>query len=185
MLRARAAAADLPLEVASAGLLFDGRAAERNAITAAAKLGVDLSEHRSQTITVDLLRQAKLVLTMEFRQLREVVLTEGGELERTFTLPDLVARAEAAPRRPGEAFEAWVARLAAGRSNDDVVRGDRDLQVADPMGQSKRVFRRCAAEIDAYLARFVAAGFPGENAGSGPAAAPPDEDHPTSPLRSS
>ena len=168
ILRARADAAALPLSVSSAGLLFDGRGPEQGAVWAVSKLGLDLTSHVSRTISAEILEAADLVLTMEFRQLREVVLSEGGSLERTFTLPDVAARADASPRLEGETQTDWVARLAAGRTGDDIVRADRALEVADPMGRPKRVFRRCAEEIDGQVARFVAAASPRQDSPSSP-----------------
>jgi protein-tyrosine-phosphatase len=163
LLRARLAERGIDVTVRSAGLLFDGEPAEPGAIAAMKKLGLDLRDHRAQTIRADLLEAADLVVTMEHRHVREVVMADGGDLRRTFTLPDLVNRAEVLVGGRGarvEPLPEWLDRLAGGRSVDDVMRGGSALEVADPMGQPNRVFRRCAAELDGLIERFVAAAWP-------------------------
>lgn len=53
-----------------------------------------------------------------------------------------------------------LGRVAAGRSPVDVMFDRADLEVADPMSGSNRSFRRCAAQIDRLLGRFVALAWP-------------------------
>jgi protein-tyrosine-phosphatase len=56
---------DLNIRIASAGTFAAlGRPASPEAVHALAQRGLDLSQHRSQPLTADLLRQADLVLTM-------------------------------------------------------------------------------------------------------------------------
>jgi protein-tyrosine phosphatase len=175
LLRARMEAAGLDVAVSSAGLLFDGRPAEPNAVAALARMDIDISEHLARKITPEILAPADLVLAMEHRHVREVALADSGALSRTFTLPDLVVRAEAAPRHEGEAFAAWVSRLSSGRSTEELVRADPRLEVTDPMGGSKRVFRQNAGRLDELIGRLVTVLMPAiaEQEQTGAAAAPP------------
>jgi protein-tyrosine-phosphatase len=174
LLRARLDAAGIAATVSSAGLLFDGASAEPGAIAALDRMEIDLRDHRARTISEPILRAADLVLTMEHRHVREVVLAPGGDLAKTFTLPDFVARAEEHTRAVGprnEPVERWLAAIAADRSAADVMRGPADLEVPDPMGESRRVFRRCADDLDDLVARFVAVTWPDAASARGPLSA--------------
>jgi protein-tyrosine-phosphatase len=162
LLRRRAEAASLDLTVRSAGSLFELRAPESGAVAALQKLGIDLGSHRSHIFDGEAIRRADLVIGMELRHVREICLIEPAAFRSTFTLPDLVLRAEAIGVRTDEPFDDWVARLGADRTPSDVLATRLDLEVADPMGASHRAFRRCAAEIDDLLARFVALAWPGD-----------------------
>jgi protein-tyrosine-phosphatase len=171
LLRRRAEELDLDLSVSSVGSLFDGRPAEDGALGAMKALGIDLTAHQARSLTPTIVGCADLVLGMEQAHVREVSVVPGGSFERTFTLPDLVARAErVAPRRPGETPADWLARVGEGRSPADAMAAARHLEVADPMGMSKRHFRRCAAELSDLIDRLVAVAWPPTSAPS----APPD-----------
>src|SRR3954462_3666574 len=56
------------ISVSSAGFIGANRAAPREAMAAALRYGVDLSEHRSTVITSDLLREFDLILVMSSAQ---------------------------------------------------------------------------------------------------------------------
>lgn len=56
---------DLDVFIESAGLFAtEGEGASKNAILALKKYGIDLSGHRTQPVTEDLLKQCDLILTM-------------------------------------------------------------------------------------------------------------------------
>lgn len=70
LLRHLAETQDLGIEVASAGTLqIEGRPAEKNAVWAAGRVGVDLRAHRSQGLTRELVDWADDVLGMEVEHL--------------------------------------------------------------------------------------------------------------------
>lgn len=166
LLRARLAEVDPSVTVGSAGLLFDGRAAEPGAVAALARRGLDLGEHRAQTISAERLATASLVLAMEPRHVREVSVLDPSLFARTFTLPGFVARAELVGPRRGEDLAGWVAQVG---EHDEAARyltDDPAEIVADPMGRSNRAFRACADELDALLSRLVALTWPTPAAGS-------------------
>jgi len=165
LLRARLEAVGAPAQVSSGGLLFDGRGAEPGAVAALARDGLDLTSHVSRTITAEMVSQADLVITMEYRHIREVATLDPAALGRTFTLPELVARATAVGARHRLSFADWLARLVQGRTADDVLRGDPTLEVTDPMGGSKRQFRRSADEVGELLDWFVALAWPSTERG--------------------
>jgi len=68
------------VEVASAGTsCFAPSAASEGALTAGRRHGLDLSEHRSQPLTPEVLDEADLVLTMTPSHLLRVVELGGGD----------------------------------------------------------------------------------------------------------
>ena len=66
MAEAHAKASDIPLEVQSAGtLMIDGAPADRRAVQVCAEIGLDISAHRSQGLTTDLVAWADRIVVME------------------------------------------------------------------------------------------------------------------------
>ncbi|MGI8755551.1 MAG: low molecular weight phosphatase family protein [Acidimicrobiales bacterium] len=159
LLRARVADVGLSAGVSSAGELFDDRPAEPGAIDAMDRLGIDLSEHRSRVWTPELARGADLVITMEQRHVYEVVVAIGA-LGTTFTFPDLVARARAHGPRGIESMRDYLDILTREWPAGTRVDGT-DLDVLDPMGQSHRAFRRCAAQLGDLVDALVPLAWPG------------------------
>lgn len=162
LLRERSRALGLDLVVGSAGSMFDDRPAERGAVAAMAKLDIDLSGHRSRTFTPEIVGRAGLVIAMEQRHVREVSVIPGALFAVTFTLHDLVSRSTSVGPRGQESIETWLGRVGAGRSPADAMMDQPHREVADPMGGSNRGFRRCAAQLDDLLDRFVALAWPSE-----------------------
>lgn len=145
--------------VSSAGLLFDGRAAEPEAVDAMADLGLDISAHRSRRLTPELAAHADVVIGMELRHIREACVSAGSPLDHTYTLPELVGRGEATGPRSGD-LDRWLARVGEGRTPSMLMRSRPELEVADPMGGSARAFRSCAAELTQLTDRLVSVLFP-------------------------
>ena len=161
LLRARLADVDPSIEVASAGLLFDGRPAERNAVKAMAQRGLDLRDHRSQIISAELLAPASLILGMQRTHVREVVALGPDLFARSFTLIELVhAGRIVGPPVRGETLRGWAERIGTLRSQADYELPDPGSEISDPMGQSARAFRACAETIDARLAELVELAWP-------------------------
>jgi protein-tyrosine-phosphatase len=175
LVRHRLDAQGVAATVRSAGLLFDDRPAEPEAVAALAKRGIDLHGHRSAVVTPAMVERADLVIAMEQRHVRECAVLPGADFGRIFTFPDLVARAEQVGARGQEPFAGWVQRLAEGRTTADALRDRPDLEVIDPMGGSNRTFRTCAATLDDLAARFVALAWSGSTPQDQPALA----NHPT------
>jgi protein-tyrosine phosphatase len=72
--------ADVPAVVRSAGFLESGHPVDETTRQVMAERGVDLSGHRSTQIADDHLEWADLILTMERRHARELVVLAGREL---------------------------------------------------------------------------------------------------------
>ena len=75
--------------VASAGFVSPGRAAPAEGSIAAARRGIDLSEHRSQLLTPVLAAEAQLVIVMDARQQRMVCERFGRLPSEVMLLGDL------------------------------------------------------------------------------------------------
>lgn len=145
--------------VSSAGLLPGGAPA-----TADARRVVDgLDDHVSRQLDTSLVDGTDLVVGMARSHVREVAVRSPGAFTRTFTLRELVRRASAVGARrvdAGETFDAWLARVGAGRRVADLVGDDALDDVADPIGQPLAVYRTTAAELDDLLSRVVALAWP-------------------------
>ena len=69
------------VHVDSAGFVAPGRPSPPEAVTAAARYGVDLSAHRSELLTADRARSAALILVMDPTQ-RRAICNRFGQAER-------------------------------------------------------------------------------------------------------
>ena len=79
---------NLDVRIESAGIsAFDGEAASESAVRALEKYDIDLSYHRSKTVTADLIKQSDLILamTLSHKQILEPV---AGD--KVFTLSEYV-----------------------------------------------------------------------------------------------
>jgi protein-tyrosine phosphatase len=87
----REGADDLPLEVTSLGLTVrEARPPIEGAITEAAALGVDISEHRSRPLRAAKLAETDLVLGFESIHVAQAVVEAGAPRERAFTILEFV-----------------------------------------------------------------------------------------------
>jgi protein-tyrosine phosphatase len=162
LLRARAAELDLPVTVASAGLLYDGRPASDGAIRALGSRGIDLADHRSRHLDRVAIEAADLIVGMEPRHVREAVALVDAAWPRTFTLRELASRVRATgPRGDGETWSAWFDRLGTGRRRLDLLADDDRLSVLDPYRQDQAVYDATATDLDAEISAFLAAAFGG------------------------
>jgi protein-tyrosine-phosphatase len=178
LLRARLAEIAPSVQVGSAGLLFDDRPADPDTVKAMAKRGIDLSGHRAQRISAELLAGAALILGMERRHVREVAVLDRDLWRRSFTLPEFVVLAREAGPRPGdESLRDWVERCGAGRTAADYARDDPASEVDDPFGESGRAHRRAAARIADHIDELVALAWPTPEPGGDPAPASPGGTH--------
>jgi protein-tyrosine-phosphatase len=128
---------------------------------AAAALGLDLESHRSHRLDTESVRRSRLVIGMERAHLREVVVREPGAFGRTFTLRELVRRAEEVGARPdGLTLDAWLEQVGAGRAPADLLGSDPDDDVADPVGRPQAVHDATAAELSSLIDRLAVLAFP-------------------------
>jgi protein-tyrosine phosphatase len=134
------AAEGVPIEIASAGTLeLGGAGALPEAQAAAVRFGVDLTEHRSRSVTETPLRDADLVIGFERMHVAIAVVDGGARRDRTFTLPELAGLLAGIEPSPGSTPVARardaVRRAAAARPADDPMLLS-IAELADPLGRS-------------------------------------------------
>jgi protein-tyrosine phosphatase len=145
-----------PAAFSSAGLLEGGRSVTAHTLTVMDSFGVDLSGHRSTQLTTKAIEEADLILGMERRHGREVVLRHPSAFGRTFTLKDLVRRGEElGPRRPGQPVGLWLDALGQGRARSDLVGLSAEDEVADPVGGNLAAHRATATELSDLVQRMA------------------------------
>jgi protein-tyrosine phosphatase len=141
--------------VTSAGLVSDGVPASAHAVDEMARRGIDIRHHRSRRLTVDAVERADLVIGMARMHAREAVLLDRSALPRTFTLRDLVRRADALDGSHPDGFPGWLAHVGGVRTTADLV-GERAADdVVDPIGMPADAYIKCASELDDLLGRLA------------------------------
>ena len=156
LLRERLRSRGIDATVSSAGITFDGREATDDAVRAASKYGLDITEHRSRLMNAEMVHRANLVIGMERLHAREAVVLGDSLLSRCFTLKELVRRGEAVgARRRDEAIERWLERASAGRRPMELLGESDEDDVADPYLGSPKIYAGCIAELDDLIERLV------------------------------
>src|SRR5687768_8238326 len=95
LLRHRLSGIGVDARVASAGLLRPDQPASAHGVDILRQRGLDMTGHRSQAMSRELLRSADLILAMAREHVREAVVLDPSLWPRTFTLKELVRRGEA------------------------------------------------------------------------------------------
>ncbi|HET9690755.1 MAG TPA: hypothetical protein VFP61_06360 [Acidimicrobiales bacterium] len=156
----RRALADRPgaPEVSSAGFGPPDQPPLHEAAQVLRAEGLDISGHRSRRVDAALLGAVDLVVCMTRQHLVDLVVLAPAAWGRTFTLVELVERAE----RAGVAgaampLERWVAAVHGLRSRQEVMAYDRSVDVPDPVGQPMRAFEATFDRLQELVARLVAA----------------------------
>ena len=151
--------AGIPATVESAGLLAGGVPATPHAVEVLHEAGIDISSHRSRNIADVDLDSADLLVGMERRHLQEAVLLEPEVRRRSFTLPELARRAEAAaPRGAGTSLREWAESLTADRITADLL-GTAD-GIEDPIGSSRSRYDVTAELLRDLLQRVLVRAWP-------------------------
>ncbi|HEV8297786.1 MAG TPA: hypothetical protein VGQ20_10825 [Acidimicrobiales bacterium] len=141
------AARDVAATVGSAGFLAGGQPASDAAIQVMAERGLDLSHHRSREVTPELVHEADLVLTMERRHARDLVVN-AGEATPVHTMKGFLRLAASVPPRAGDTA-GWLADVAAAAHRESLLGDGQTDEIADPHGRPIAVHRRTADEIAA------------------------------------
>ena len=148
ILRSRAAAAGLDLDVSSAGILPGGSPATDNAIAVCADRDIDISGHVSRRLEASMIEDADLVLAMTREHLREAVVAVPSAFAKTFTLRELV-------RAINDNHDATLDQLNAGRALDRYLRAEVNDDDADPVRKPRAAYEDTALQLDGLLARLV------------------------------
>ena len=136
------------------GLAMDGHSAE-----ALAELGGSAEGFVSQRLTPELVRGARLVLTMTHDHRSQVLQLAPAALRRTFVLSEAVALGSMTgdhddlPAPSADRLTALAGLLSAQRARRGAPVADAD--VADPIGRPLEVHRAVARHIDELLSAFL------------------------------
>ena len=157
LLRDRLARRGVPARVHSAGLIDGGAPASAHGVDVLRARNLNLADHRSRTLTSDLVEGADLLLGMARLHVREAVVLRPQVWPRAFTLKELVRRGEdIGPRPAGQSIEEWLLKAHAGRTHTDLLGESRDDDIFDPIGSSRAQYEKTAAEIESLTDRLVA-----------------------------
>ena len=163
LLRHHLERAGVAATVSSAGLWEGGAPATDHGVATMAERGLDLSGHTSRRLTDEMLRQADLVIAMTRLHAREAAVLHPDTLRKTFTLKELARLAAVAgERRADEPFDVWIGRVGEHRTPSALlgVGHDDELDVADPVGGSRRDYEVTADLLDRLLTEVVDLAFP-------------------------
>ena len=142
-LRSHAAERGIDLEVSSSGFLWNGEGPSEVMGAVMAERGFDLSTHRSRISTCEMVAEADLVVTMERRHGRELVLRCGAG--PIFTLKGALAALAEVDDEVDDP-RARIAAAHADRAHGDLL-GDGPDEIDDPFGRSLRINRRTADDL--------------------------------------
>jgi len=146
---------------ASAGLGDAGRSVPPEVLEVMAPRGIDLSGHRSTTLTAPRVAEAGLVVGMSLRHVQESMLLVPSSWQRTFRLKELVRRGEfIGPRLPGQDLATWIRAAQGDRRRDSLAHHSPEDDVADPFGGPLAGYQATAAELDDLTSRLVALLWP-------------------------
>ncbi len=149
------------VDVISAGLLRGGEPATDEVVHLMKRRGLDLSTHRSRRVGDALAPAPDLIVGMARQHARVVVDLFPHRFPRTFTLKDFVARGRShGPRRPGEALDAYLARVGADRAFGALAGMNSADDIADPIGRDLPAYERCAAELEVAVTALADLAWP-------------------------
>jgi protein-tyrosine phosphatase len=127
------------IAVTSAGFLDEGRPAESGAIRATHSHGIDISMHRSRSVTSAMLQQSDLIITMEVAHLMSINELNAPAYRRSFTVLEL-DRAWRHAAEPSATLAQSLEQLASSRSAAKLLAQRSTVEVPDPMGRNQRAF---------------------------------------------
>jgi protein-tyrosine-phosphatase len=151
---------DAPV-VASAGLREPGHPVPDEVFDVMALRGIDLSEHRSSTLTEEMVAEAGLVVGMSLRHVQEAVLLSPSSWQRTFRFKELVRRGEyVGPRLPGQDIASWIRAAQGDRTRESLADHSPNEDIADPFGGPIAGYEATAVELDNLSERLTALVWP-------------------------
>jgi protein-tyrosine-phosphatase len=154
----RSLGGDLPLEFHSYGLYDLGPEPPlREALVAAERLEIDISQHRARPLRGEDLAVSDLVLGFERIHVATAVVEAGARRERTFTLPELVELVEDTeiPAAHDPVERARQAVSAAHERRATIGPDEVFPEVADPWSKPNVVYAETARAVDVLCRRLV------------------------------
>lgn len=120
------------INVGSAGIsAFEGDIANEKAIYALKNKGIDIGEHKSRQLTMEIIKNSDLVLTMTTGHKRMIVNALPDYSSKVFTIKEYVHI-----------------------SNNEDLTG-KNLDIADPYGLDYKIYEKCAEEIEENLKKII------------------------------
>jgi protein-tyrosine phosphatase len=161
MLSSRLAARGVTVPVASAGLLAGGRRPPAEVISVMAARGIDVTGHRSRTVTAADLATADLILGLAREHVRHAAVLAPEAWPRAFTIRELLRRGlRAGPRAAGQPLGDWLTRAARGRGRVDLLGSSPADDVADPAGGPAPGYQVTAVLLDRLTRDLADLGWP-------------------------
>ncbi len=140
--------------VQSAGLLDTGRPIPRPLVKELARRDLRIEDSTRVPLSTEAVDRADLILGLERKHVRSIMLLVPDATTRTFSLKEFVRLGERmGSRDPSDPLADWLEKVAANRELRDLVGASRGDDVADPYGRSRRAYRRAVAEIDDLTTR--------------------------------
>jgi protein-tyrosine-phosphatase len=126
-------------------------------IAAARELGLDLSQHRSEQISLEKLAGADLVLGMSRRHGREVVAALPELWPRAFTLKQFSRFVSGKTLPRGTELASWIEAQAEiqARSREELLGQAPQDDIADPLRAPLTVWRQVIDEIRSHVTRVL------------------------------
>ena len=140
--------------MSTAGFGEPGLPADSQAVAALAIRGIDTRAHSTQVLSTEMVEVADLVLTAERIHVVRVAEDHLDFFTRTFTLPELVERAEAYGPRRGADLATWLAELSVERTQASYLT-QWVPEVEDPTGLPPDVFRGVVTQIEQWCQRLA------------------------------
>ena len=126
------------IEVLSAGVArLPGMNVPPGTLKVMQEEGIDVSKHRSNSLTPELVGKSSIILVMERRHKREILGMVPGCENKVVLLKEFRGGQDK-PREPV-----------------DVSQSEEELDIADPIGSSLSVYRKCASEIKRCISGFM------------------------------
>ncbi len=155
-IRVAAEAAGTSVDVSSSGFLSAGEPATPLVVDVMQEWDGDLTAHRSRQTSQDMIERSDLVVTMERRHARDLVLLAPGSSWKIHTLVALVTALEESRAAPDAAER--VRGIAAARPGGAHLGSGAD-EIDDPFGRSRRVNRATAERLADLSPRLIAGLF--------------------------
>jgi protein-tyrosine phosphatase len=155
ILERRLAERGVKARVTSAGTRPWNAGATDDAISVMREMGLEISEHRNQPVTNELVEQADLVLGMTREHVSFAVARSPGAAGRTFLVGELARLGgQVGPRDASEPLARWAERAANARPPNRPL-GRAVDEIADPVGEPVDVYRKTAAILDQRLSEIA------------------------------
>jgi len=140
--------------VESGGFLEGGAPACATMSGFGSEFGLDLSFHVSRTVDEYTVGESRLVLAMERRHARDLMVSFDVGFERIFTVGGLIAQATSMPPQ-GEGLDEWLERVGPLRTHAEFLGLHCEDDIYDPHGESKRTHRRAFDHLQFAMDRVA------------------------------